>query len=92
MDYHQSKLTKNEWISIEKPVDNKEKNVLEMIVKGYFSPDYKLNLHHVINEVVKLDHDEKDYYVYVYILKEMIDKLIKMFKLSSIETSVPKKN
>jgi hypothetical protein len=28
MDYHQSKLTKNEWISIEKPVDHKEKTIL----------------------------------------------------------------
>jgi hypothetical protein len=91
MDYRQSKLTKNEWISIEKPVDNKEKDVLEMIVKGYLLPDYKLHLHHVISEVIKLEHDEKDYYIYVYILKEIIDKLIKLFKLSSIDTTVPKK-
>lgn len=91
MDYRQSKLSKNEWISIEKPVDNKEKDVLEMIVKGYSLPDYKVHLHHVISEVVKLEHPEKDYYIYVYILKEMIDKLIKLFKLPLIETSVPKK-
>ena len=91
MDYRQSKLSKNEWISIEKPVDNKEKDVLEMIVKGYSFPEYKLHLHHVISEVVKLEHSEKDYYIYLYILKEIIDKLIKSFKLTSIEASVPKK-
>ena len=63
MDYRQSKLTKNEWISIEKPVDMKEKNVLDMIVKGYSNPDYNMNLHHVISDVVKLEHPEKDYYI-----------------------------
>jgi hypothetical protein len=91
MDYRQSKLTKNEWISIEKPVDMKEKNVLDMIVKGYSNPEYKMHLHHVISDVVKLEHPEKDYYIYVHILKEPVDKLIKMFKLSPIETSIPKK-
>jgi hypothetical protein len=91
MDYRQSKLSKNEWISIEKPVDMKEKNVLDMIVKGYSNPDYNMNLHHVISDVVKLEHPEKDYYIYIHILKETIDKLIKMFKLSPIETSIPKK-
>ena len=91
MDYRQSKLTKNEWISIEKPVDNKEKDVLDMIVKGYSMPEYKVHLHHVISEVVKLEHAEKDYYIYLYILKEMIDKLIKLFKLPFIDTSTPKK-
>lgn len=91
MDYRQSKLSKNEWISIEKPVDNKEKDVLEMIVKGYSVPDYKVHLHHVISEVVKLEHPEKDYYIYLYILKEIMDKMIKLFKLPLIETSVPKK-
>jgi hypothetical protein len=91
MDFRQSKLSKNEWISIEKPVDLKEKNVLDMIVKGYLVPDYKIHLHHVISEVVKLEHSEKDYYIYIHILKERIDKLIKLFKLSTIESIVPKK-
>jgi hypothetical protein len=91
MDFRQSKLSKNEWISIEKPVDLKEKNVLDMIVKGYLCPDHKVHLHHVISEVVKLEHVEKDYYIYIHILKENIDKLIKMFKLSSIDATVPKK-
>ncbi len=91
MDFRQSKLSKNEWISIEKPVDLKEKNVLDMIVKGYLLPDYKIHLHHVISEVVKLEHPEKDYYIYIHILKERIDKLIKLFKLSTIDTIIPKK-
>lgn len=89
MDFRQSKLTKNEWISIEKPVDMKEKNVLDMIVKGYLDPNYKLHLHYVISEVIKLEHSEKDYYIYLHVLKEKIDKL-KMIKLS-IEISEPKK-
>jgi hypothetical protein len=91
MDFRQSKLSKNEWISIEKPVDMKEKNILDIIVKGYMFPDYKVNLYHVISEIVKLEHPEKDYYIYMHILKEPIDKMIKMFKLPQIETTVPKK-
>ena len=91
MDFRQSKLSKNEWISIEKPVDMKEKNVLDMIVNGYLSPDYKVHLHHVISDVVKLEHSEKDYYIYIHILKEPIDKLIKMFKMSTIDVTIPKK-
>jgi hypothetical protein len=91
MDFRQSKLSKNEWISIEKPVDIKEKNVLDMIVKGHMAPDNKVHLHHVINDVVKLEHPEKDYYIYMHILKETVDKMIKAFKLPQIETSVPKK-
>jgi hypothetical protein len=67
MDFRQSKLSKNEWISIEKPVDMKEKNVLDMIVKGYMIPDHKVHLHHVISDVVKLEHPEKDYYIYMHI-------------------------
>ena len=91
MDFRQSKLSKNEWISIEKPVNIKEKNVLDMIVKGYLDPNYKIHLYHVISEVVKLEHPEKDYYIYIHILKEHTDKLIKMFKLSTIDAIVPKK-
>ena len=91
MDFRQSKLTKNEWISIEKPVDIKEKNILDIIVKGYSLPDYKIDLHHVISEVIKLEHAEKDYYIYIHVLKERVDKLIKMFKLLSIDIIEPKK-
>ena len=91
MDFRQSKLSKNEWISIEKPVDIKEKNILDMIVKGYSDPEYKLHLHNVISDVIKLEHSEKDYYIYFHILKEIMDKLIKKFKLPTIETSLPKK-
>jgi hypothetical protein len=70
MDYSQSKLTKNEWISIEKPVDLMEKNILDMIVKGYLDPSYKLHLHYIISEVIKLEHPEKDYYIYLHVLKK----------------------
>ena len=90
MDYHQSKLTKNEWISIEKPVDHKEKTILEMIKKGFTDPEYKIHTHFVISELIKLDHPEKDYYIYIHILKEMIDKLTKSYKLS-IDVVAPKK-
>jgi hypothetical protein len=77
MDFRQSKLSKNEWISIEKPVDQKEKNILELIVKGYSVPEHKIDLFHTISEVVKLEHSEKDYYIYlVHIIQEVGNHMV----------------
>ena len=44
----QSKLSKNEWTSIEKSVDNKEKQILELIVRGYSDPNYSIDLYFTI--------------------------------------------
>jgi regulator of sirC expression with transglutaminase-like and TPR domain len=44
---------------------------------GIFKNKNPIYIHNTINEVVQLVHDEKDYYIYVYLLKEDIDKLIK---------------
>ena len=41
MDLTQSKLSKNEWETIEVPVSENEKKILAMIVKGYDD----LNIH-----------------------------------------------
>lgn len=91
MDFIQSKLSKNEWESIEKPVDDKEKKILDIIIKGYNDPDYSVELFLTIGNVIKLDHDEKDYYIYINILKSKIDSLIKMYKLDTILVKAPKK-
>ena len=86
----QKKLTRSEWISIEKQIDPKEKNILNMIFNGFKNKN-PIYIHNTINEVVQLVHDEKDYYIYVYLLKEDIDKLIKIYKLTIDTPKIPKK-
>uniref|UniRef100_A0A6C0ETF8 Uncharacterized protein n=1 Tax=viral metagenome TaxID=1070528 RepID=A0A6C0ETF8_9ZZZZ len=87
----QSKLSKNEWTSIEKSVDNKEKQILELIVKGYNDPSYSVDLYFTMEQVIKLEHPDKDYYIYINIIKETVDKMIKLYKLPTVELIVPKK-
>ena len=63
--FKQQKLTRSEWISIEKPIDDKEKIILRMIYTGSKNPS-PIFIHNTINNVVHLDHEEKEYYIYVY--------------------------
>jgi hypothetical protein len=88
--FTQSKLTRSEWISIEKPIDEKEKVILRMIYNGVQNKD-PIFVHNTISNVVHLDHEEKDYYIYVYLLKTDIDALIKLFSLTPIPVTPPKK-
>jgi len=88
--FKQQKLTRSEWISIEKPIDDKEKIILKMIYAGSKNP-VPIFIHNTINNVVHLDHEEKEYFIYVYLLKEDIDILIKKLGLLAITIPVPKK-
>jgi hypothetical protein len=87
----QSKLSKNEWTSIEKSVDNKEKQILELIVRGFNDPNYSIDLYFTMEQVIKLDHPDKDYYIYIHILKDSVDKMVKAYKIINVELVVPKK-
>ena len=88
--FKQQKLTRSEWISIEKPIDEKEKIILRMIYAGSTNPA-PIYMYNTINSVVHLDHEEKEYYIYVYLLKEDIDILIKKLSLAEISLPIPKK-
>ena len=69
-----SKLTKTEWTFMEKPVTDKEKAILAMI-KNSFHSEQVIYLYHTISSLVKLDHDEKDYYIYTVLLKDSVDQM-----------------
>ena len=43
MDLKQIKLSKSEWDSIEIPVASQEKEVLDLIIKGYSDVNIKIN-------------------------------------------------
>ena len=86
----QTKLTKLEWIQIEKPVTEKEKVILNMIKNSYPTAQV-VHLHQTISSLVKLDHDEKDYYIYTVLLKETVDQLSKKYNITPFVLSKPKK-
>ena len=90
MEFRQNKLTKSEWVSMEQPVDDREKKILLLIKNSYLIPQ-SFTFYSTITSLVKLDHEDKDYYIYLVLLKEPVDQLIKKYDLVPIELSKPKK-
>ena len=90
MEFRQTKLTKSEWVSMEQPVDEREKQILHLIKNSYLEPQ-SFTFYSTIASLVKLDHDDKDYYIYSVLLKETVDQLIKTYGLTPIILSKPKK-
>jgi hypothetical protein len=86
----QTKLTKLDWTQMEKRVSEKELVILNMI-KHSFQGVQVIQLHQTISSLVKLDHDEKDYYIYTVLLKETVDQLSKKYKIDVEPLSKPKK-
>lgn len=86
----QTKLTKLDWTQMEKRVSDKELVILNMI-KHSFQGTQVVQLYQTITSLVKLDHEEKDYYIYTVLLKETVDQLSKKYKIDPIVLSKPKK-
>lgn len=91
MEFQQQKLRRIEWESIEKQVDEKEKNIIKLIKHGMDDVQNKFYNYNVINCIVHLEHESKDYYIYIVLLKEMVDTIIKTYGFSQIVLVVPKK-
>ena len=65
MDLKQNKLSKTEWESIEKSVDESEKKILGMIIAGYTDVNVKYNETQSLNTYIKFDQtNEMDYFLY----------------------------
>ena len=64
-DFSQTKLTKSEWESIEKPVLDEEKQVLRLIQDGYNNINIKVNENHSILSFMKIEYTaEIEAYLY----------------------------
>jgi len=94
MDFKQNKLTKYEWNSIEVPVDDKEKFILNMIYNGFEEPDKIYNKNVSLLNKMKLTKSEHiTKYLFVkYILPYLksiegykFDKNIKKLKLKKAD-------
>jgi hypothetical protein len=94
MSFLQTKLTKFEWESMEQKVDSKELDILKMIREGYNDE----NVHHYIqqtaSQLLKLEHPDKDYYIYQAMFKDIMTTFVKKYSeygIKEIKLSKPKK-
>jgi hypothetical protein len=58
MDLNQRKLTKNEWETIESPVSEQEKEVLNLIIQGYHNVNMKYNRYLSLFQYLKIEYSE----------------------------------
>ena len=77
MDLKQNKLSKTEWESIEKPVGDDEKKILNMIVDGYTDVNIRFNETQSLNNYIRFDQTtEMDYFLHKkYFESLMVSKL-----------------
>ena len=59
MDLKQNKLSKSEWESIEVPVSENEKEVLQLIIKGYDDVNIKYNKYNSLFSFLKIEYNEQ---------------------------------
>ena len=65
MDLNQNKLSKTEWESIEKSVDENEKKILKLIVDGYNDVNVRYNETQSLNNYIRFDStNEMDYFLF----------------------------
>ena len=83
----QTKLTKNEWESIETPVSKEELEILQLMIDGYENPNIKINKNKTFLQMLKLDGggavaensrqniEKMDVYIFHEFFKKTIDQL-----------------
>jgi hypothetical protein len=91
MEFTQTKLTRYEWESMEQAVDAKEIEILKMIYNGFHNTEIDCRLFSTIHQILKLDHPDKDYHIYVSFFKKTVDALVKKYDYKKVEVTVPKK-
>jgi len=91
MDLSQLKLTKAEWESIETPVDENEKKILDLIIKGSNNINYSVNHNLSINSFMKLPQDSKiEAHTYNVYFSKKIEELTKLNGIKIDNTSASK--
>lgn len=77
MDLNQSKLTKDEWNSIETPVSHDEKQILKLISDGFGDVNVKYNNNLSLLSIVKIEYTEEiEAYLYSNYFEEYIKNII----------------
>lgn len=73
MDLTQSKLLRQEWESIEVPVESKEKQILKLMMDGYKNVSISVNYKQSLFSIIKM---EKTPEIAYYLYKKYFEKLI----------------
>jgi hypothetical protein len=74
MDLTQTKLSKAEWSSVEVPVSDSEKQVLEMIMEGFYNPEIRRNPTSTLYATIKIEvKDGMEYYLF----KEYFESIVR---------------
>jgi len=82
MDLKQRKLNKSEWTSIEVSVPKTEIDILNMISKGYYDVNIKVNETNSIFTFLKIEYTEKmEDYLFNKYLRERSDKIENELKM-----------
>ena len=82
---------KNEWVHMEKPISNKEKSIMNIIKNGYDNIQIIHNQYLCIKEIIKLDHDDSNYYIYIHVLEPYIKKKYNKYIQCNIKLKKSKK-
>jgi hypothetical protein len=82
MDLNQRKLNKSEWNSVEIPVSKTEISILNLIIKGYYDVNIRINDTNSIFMYLKIEYSEKmEDYLYNKYLSQRADIIQKQLKL-----------
>ena len=78
MDLIQRKLTKLEWDNVERPVSSGEKEILNLIIKGYDNPNFIYNNQTSLISFLKIDgnHDAFTGFLYKEFFEEKVKKIL----------------
>jgi hypothetical protein len=80
MDLNQSKLTRIEWDSIEIPVSEQEKGILNMIIEGYNNLNITQNKTTSLFSFTKIEHTpENEQYLYDKYFSPIIERTIRKY-------------
>jgi len=89
MDLNQLKLTKTEWESTELPVDSQEKEILNLIIRGYHDVNTIYNKNESIINFLRIEQNDN---VMNHLYKEYFDPIISKLKKKydfTFETLLP---
>lgn len=95
MDLNQRKLTKNEWETIESPVSEQEKEVLNLIIQGFHNVNIKYNRYLSLFQYLKIEYSEsmEDYLYNKYFspklneIKKNYQTTLSVFQLISAKSN-----
>jgi len=91
MDLTQKKLSKAEWLNVEIPVSDEEKEILQMIIRGYSDINIKQNNTSTIMSIMKIENTpENAGFLYQKYFEKDIGAILQnpVFKLKTSKGSV----